>query len=221
MKDIKKSQAIILRQKGYALNHIAKELGISKSSASIWLRDVALTEKQQKSLRLAPYTNEAIENRRRSRLRNELQKRRIIIEQSRDQIPNLNEKDLWLMGVMLYWAKGGKTQRMVRFSNGDPKMIKIMIKFFLIVCDVNPEKLRGYIHIHQTLDHKLAEQYWSKVSGIPIEHFFKTYRKPNKSSLNKKHSLPYGVMDIYIQDVTLFNKISGWASGIFDRSIDM
>ncbi len=116
---------------------------------------------------------------------------------------------------MLYWAEGGKTQRLVRFSNADPEMIKIMMTFFRKICLVPEVKFRGYIHIHPHLKHEEAEKYWSAVSKIPLEQFFKTYRKPNKSSQNKKDSLIYGTFDIYVLDTELFLKITGWAKGIF------
>ena len=218
MKLDEKNKAIKLRNKGYAINRIAKEIGVAKSSISLWVRDIKLTAEQTKKLKSLPFTSSAIESRRNSRLKNEHDKRQNIISMAQAEIPNINQNNLWLIGVMLYWAEGGKTQRMVRFSNGDPEMIKIMIKFFKIICNVPDIKLRGYIHIHENLDYKAAEVYWANISGIPLNQFFKTYRKPNKSSLNKKNTLPYGVMDIYILDTALFYKISGWASGIFEES---
>ncbi len=218
MKLNEKNAAIKLREKGYAINKIAKEIGVAKSSVSVWVRDVKLNDLQINSLQLAPFTNNAVELRRTKRLSNELIKRNNVIDTAKNEIPKLDQTNLWLIGVMLYWAEGGKTQRIVRFSNGDPEMIKIMIKFFKIICNVPDEKLRGYIHIHEGLDFKAAEIYWSNVSGIQLNQFYKTYRKPNKSSKNMKNSLPFGVMDIYILDVKLFNKISGWASGIFESS---
>lgn len=89
------------------------------------------------------------------------------------------------------------------------------MRFFSIVCKVPDAKFRGYIHIHPHLNYRQAERYWSDVSGIPLEQFFKTYRKPNKSSQSKKNSLPFGVMDIYVLDSKLFLQICGWAKGIF------
>ncbi|MEI7689404.1 MAG: helix-turn-helix domain-containing protein [Candidatus Saccharibacteria bacterium] len=221
MKLDERNKAIELRQRGHSINKIAQEIGVAKSSVSIWVRDVHLTDSQIKNLNSLPFTNTAIENRRKSRIKNELSKRLDVISKAKLEIPKINLENLWLIGIMLYWAEGGKTQRMVRFSNGDPEMIKIMIKFFKIICKVPNKKLRGHIHIHEGLDSKAAEKYWSKISGIPIAQFFKTYQKPNKGSLNKKHSLPYGVMDIYVLNAELFNKISGWAAGIFDKSKDI
>jgi len=218
MKVDEKNKAIILRRSGYSINAIANEINVAKSSVSLWVRDIKLSVKQLEKLEKLPYTNNAVEKRRISRLKNEFEKRQKVLLLAQLEIPSIKYKDLWFMGVMLYWAEGGKTQRMVRFSNGDPEMIMIMIKFFKIICKVPDVKLRGYIHIHESLDYKAAEKYWSNVSNIPQCQFFKTYRKPNVSSLNKKNSLPYGVMDIYILDVALFNKISGWATGIFEKT---
>lgn len=218
MKHTEKLQAIELRKTGYSISEIAEKIGVAKSSISIWVREVELTATQQMKLQQKPFTNQAIERRRIARLKNELAKRNIVITNSSSEVPEINRKDLWLMGVMLYWAEGGKTQRMVRFSNGDPEMIKMMMKFFRIVCRVPEQKFRGYIHIHPHLSAKAAEEYWSEISNIPVAQFFKTYNKRNKSSLGKKDSLPHGVMDIYVMDSSLFLKIAGWAKGIFENS---
>lgn len=215
MKNIEKQSAIQLRLLGYSIKDIAEKLDVSKSSVSLWVRNVQLSDHQLAKLRIRPHTTAAIEKRRISRLNNESVKRNKIIHQAKKQITKISDKELHLIGVMLYWAEGGKTNRTVRFSNGDPEMIKIMMWFFRKICMVPESKFRGYIHIHYHLDYKNAEAYWSYITGIPLNQFFKTYRKPNISSLNKKNSLPNGVMDIYVLDVNLFLQISGWAQAIF------
>jgi len=215
LKKTEQQEAIKLRLAGHSLNEISQILGVAKSSASIWVRNVELTESQVKHLREKGFYREAIEKRRTVRLANERIKRNAVIETARKSVKKISKKQLWLMGVMLYWAEGGKTRRMVRFSNGDPEMIKIMMAFFRRICDVPEEKFRGYLHIHPHLDYKLAEEYWSSVSGIPTQQFFKTYRKPNKSTQNKKDSLPYGTFDVYVMSTELFYKITGWSQGIF------
>ncbi|NCO15578.1 hypothetical protein GW816_01870 [Candidatus Wolfebacteria bacterium] len=117
---------------------------------------------------------------------------------------------------MLYWAEGGKSIRgIVRFSNSDPEMIKIIMAFFRKICRVPEEKFRGYIHIHPHLDYKKAEKYRSSIANIPLSKFYKTYRKMNRFSKNKKDNLPFGTFDVYILSTELFLKISGWARGIF------
>ncbi len=217
MKHIEKSQAIKLREKGHSLNYIASKIGVSKSSVSLWVKDVKLNSIQLNNLKNNAFTTSAIEKRREARLLSEEKKRIEIINSAKNDINKITHYQLLLIGTMLYWAEGGKTQRMVRFSNGDPRMIQIMMRFFREICKVPENKFRGYIHIHQHLDTKKAEKYWSKQTNIPLNQFYKTYNKPNKSSTNKKNTLPYGVLDVYVLDVKLFLKITGWASAIFEK----
>ena len=199
-----------------SIKEIAKKIGVAKSSVSIWVRNIELNLDQIEALSKKVSSIKVVEKRRQTRLKNEKGKRQIILDKAEKQIGKISQKELWLMGIMLYWAEGGKTQRgLVRFSNGDPEMIKIMMAFFRRVCNVSEEKFRGYIHIHPHLDHKKAEKYWSSIADIPLKKFFKTYRKTNISSKNKKDTLPFGVFDIYICDTELFLKISGWAKGVF------
>ena len=220
MKQHEKSEAIALRKKGFSIKDIARQLNVSKGSVSIWVRETHLTIEQANTLAMKPFTAEAVEKRRATRLANEAAKRTAVILGAKNEIQEISDRELWLMGVMLYWAEGGKTQRLVRFSNGDPRMIEIMMRFFRIICAVPETKFRGYIHIHPHLDYRKAESYWSEISGIPLEQFFKTYRKPNASSQNKKDSLPNGVMDIYVLNTELFFKIVGWSQAIFEVTIE-
>lgn len=216
MKEKERNLAIVLRKEGLSMSEIAQKLGVSKGSVSLWVGKIQLTSTQKQMLSLRGHTKEAIENRRVSRLENEKAKRQIIIDAARKEIKSLDERQLWLIGVMLYWAEGGKTKRgLVRFSNSDPEMIKIMMTFFRRICKVPESKFRGYIHIHPHLDYKKAELYWSAVTSIPRKQFFKTYRKMNIASRHKRDNLPLGTFDIYVCSTELFLKIFGWAQGIF------
>ena len=211
-KEYERLQSIRLRKQGRSLNYIAKELGVSKGSVSAWVRDVNISNSHKELLNSRPMSRGAVQKRRLSRLKSEKKKRDKIIQDAEKQVGSLSNHDLWLLGVSLYWAEGGKTQRMVRFSNGDPYTIQLMMKFFIEVCGVEKKNLKGYIHIHEHLDVEGAELYWQGVTGLPKGQFYKTYRK--KRTKSKRKTLPYGVMDLYVLDVELFLKIQGWISGI-------
>lgn len=218
MKLDQRLKAVDLRKEGYSIKHIANELSVAVSSVSVWVRHILLTPEQLVHLENNSYTTEAIEKRRQARISGEMAKRNRVVLQATKDIQSISQRELWLMGVMLYWAEGGKTQRMVRFSNGDPNMHILMMKFFRKICKVPEQKIRGYIHIHDHLDFKSAEQYWSDVIKVPRSQFFKTYRKLGGELNNKKNTLPNGVLDVYVLDTNLFLKISGWAAGIFRNS---
>lgn len=216
MKEVEKNLAISLRKAGASMGEIARKINVSKGSISLWVRNVELTPAQRKQLSLNGRTKDSIEKRRATRLKNETTRRQIIIDVARKEIRQLTEVELRLVGIMLYWAEGGKTQRsLVRFSNSDPEMIKIMMAFFRRICKIPERKFRGHIHIHPHLDYRKSEKYWSNISGVPLNQFYKTYRKMNVASTHKRDNLPMGTFDIYVCSTELFLKISGWAQGIF------
>ncbi|MCH7730876.1 hypothetical protein IID21_05205 [Patescibacteria group bacterium] len=175
-----------------------------------------MSRKQELKLSKKGISFKVIEQRRQTRLKNEELKRRIIVDNARSEIDNLTQKEIKLIGPILYWAEGGKKDRsLVRFANSDPEMIKFMMNYFRKVCKVPEHKFRGYIHIHPHLDHKKAENYWSKITRIPLKRFYKTYRKTNIASKHSRDNLPLGTLEIYICSTELFLKISGWVQGIF------
>ena len=216
MKLSERKKAIFLRGKGCSIKEIARALNVSKSSVSLWVKEIGLTQSQKLDLSMRGQRREIIEKRRVTRIKNELIKRRSIIESAKRDISNITEKELLRTGSLLYWAEGGKTKGIVRFSNGDPRLIEIMMVFFRKICLVPELKFRGYIHIHPHLDSRTAERYWSNISGIPLSQFYKTYNKPNKSSQNKRDSLPHGTFDIYICDSNLLLRITGWIEKIYE-----
>ena len=220
MKFEEKNLAINLRKQGWSMNEIRNKIGVSKSSISLWVRNIQLTADQKKGLSQKGLTKESIEKRRATRISNENARRQIIVDAAKKEIEDLSEQELKFIGIALYWAEGGKTNRgSVQLSNGDPRIIRLMIKFFKKICKVPDEKFRAHIHIHPHLDIKKAENYWSSVSGIPLNQFYKTYSKPNKASQNKKGSLPFGTFDIYVHNTELFLKIKGWIEGIYQHAV--
>jgi hypothetical protein len=137
------------------------------------------------------------------------------MKQAGQDIHALSPRDLWLVGIALYWGEGGKTNRgMARISNSDPAVIQIMMRFFREICQVPEAKFRGHIHTFSHRNVKTAEAYWSEISGIPTKQFYKSYIKQSVASKNKRDTLPYGTFQIYVCDTKLFYKIIGWIERI-------
>ena len=212
-------RARVLRESGYSIKSIAHQLNAAQSSVSLWVRSVVLTEEQLLALKSNTHNPETIEKRRTSRLKSELAKRTVIIEAARNEIDNISNRELWLIGTALYWAEGAKTQSTVQFSNGDSRMIQLMMRYFREVCMVDERKLRAGIHIHEHLDTKAAELHWQSITSIAKDKFYPTYNKPNKSSKNKRNSLPLGVCDVYVLDARLLRMITGWTIGIYESAM--
>jgi transposase-like protein len=210
MKTVEKKKAILLRKQGVSIQDIAKKLCVAKSSVSVWVREIQLTEKQLNTLSTNGFSKDIIEKRRLKRLSNEQDKRDSIMLLAGKAITKISKHELRLVGLCLYWGEGGKTNHGVaRISNSDPAVIKVMMRFFREICLVDEKKFRGHIHTYSHLNAKVAEKYWSEVSGIPQTQLYKTYIKKSISSLGKKDKLPFGTFDIYVCNTKLFLEILG------------
>ena len=211
MKKEEKDRARLLRKEGKSVNEIVKELGVSKASVSVWVRDISLSTEQRTGLTERGRSIDAIEKRRVNRLANTHIKHRSIIDIAKCDIQNISSRELLLIGAALYWGEGGKSKRgLARLSNSDPLVIKIMMRFFREICKVPEERFRAHIHTFSHLNAESAEQYWSEISGIPRNQFYKTYSKISSASKNKKDNLPYGTVQIYVSDTKIFLTILGW-----------
>jgi transcriptional regulator with XRE-family HTH domain len=113
--------------RGMSVREIAVAVGVSRSTASLWLRDIELTPHQRAALeaRNPLYNGEArgaATNAARARVRREgyqAERRRRI----RAGDP------LYLAGCMLYWGEGEKGRGCVRFANSDPAMVAFFARF--------------------------------------------------------------------------------------------
>lgn len=221
MKKIERDRARALRRQGQSMAQIVRRLGVAKSSVSLWTRDVELTATQRSKLSERGRSVESVERRRHARLINERAKRRIFFEAGVMEVEAVSAENLFYLGAALYWGEGSKTKRgTVDFTNSDPRNIQIMMRYFKEICAVPDEKFRGHVILHPHLDSQRAEQYWSKISGIPRKNFHKTSMQHNIASKNKKDSLPLGTFAIGIYDTKLYLRIMGWLEGIYIRLVE-
>jgi hypothetical protein len=210
MKVEERKKAIKLRQLGVPMGQIASELGVAKSTVSYWVRDVPLSRQQQKTLKNNSHTRHVIERRRASRLRNTERRRMVVKERALENITTLLRDPLWCIGVALYWGEGGKTQQTVRIANSDPAVIKTMMRFFREVCHIPETKFRAHVHTFSNANVMQAETYWSQVADIDKKRFYKTYVKKSAASKNKRNTLPYGTVQIYVHDSEFFFTLLAW-----------
>lgn len=215
-----KNKALKLRQKGKSIKDIAKRLKISKSTVSLWCRDVELTpeqiqrlhEKMVKSGYKGRMKGARIQYERRLKKINEWKKRGI------ERIGRLSNRDLLIVGIALYWGEGAKKTRGVSFSNSDPEMIKFMIKFFRKVWKIDKSRFTAYIGINKIHKNRIeeVENYWSRITNIPREQFTKTSLIKAKNKKNYKNfPVHYGTLTIRIRkSAELYYQIIGLTEGL-------
>lgn len=211
-----KNKAIKLRIQGKTYKEIREIIpNLSKSTLSGWLKNFKLNSKQEKKLKqnIEKITYNA-------RVKSAWTKRKIkqekikrIHKEAKEELSVLFKNPLFLVGVSLYWAEGSKTQEAVQFSNSDPRLIKIMIKWFKEICKVPENKLKVHIYIHEIYKKENCEKFWSQVTKVPVSNFGKTTYKPTIHKIKKNPDYK-GVCRIDINNVDLFRKITGWQSGV-------
>lgn len=220
MKVAEKKKARILRKKGCSINQIVKEVGCAKSSISLWVQDIVLTKEQRKGLSERGRSVKSIEKRRMSRIANEYKKRRKVIEEAKKDFQHISLKELKLIGIMLYLGEGGKTGNWsMCLANSDPVIIQIMMRFFKEICKVPDSKFRASIHTFAHADVEKTEKYWSQLTKIPRKQFYKTYTKPSIASLQKRKTLPFGTLEVYVHDTRLFLTMMGWIEKIKELTV--
>lgn len=213
-----KLKAKDLRKKGFSIKEIRKKLNVSLSSVSVWVRDVRLNKKQLKKL----YLNRKTGNLKGSIIaaQNKIKEReeitKMLNEQGRKDIGRLSKRERFIAGIAIYAGEGGKTDRDISFVNSDPKMIKFMINWFKDFCDISNDKLRGSLYIHDDLNENKAKSFWSKLSGIPLSQFTKSYIAKNNENRLRKKKHNYGIFRIKISNAFLHRKIMGWVDGLLN-----
>lgn len=217
MRAKQREEARWLRKQGLSVREIAVRIKCAKSSVSGWIRDIPLTGEQIERLKANQDKGRAkAANHPNSPKQVWARIRNSITEAAIKEIPKkYSPRLLKILGSALYWAEGNKAiVNMVGFSNSDPGMITLMMKFFRETCKVTETKFRGAVHIHPHLDKEKAEKFWSKISGITLNQFHKTQFGVSKASKHKKDTLPLGTFSIVICDTRLQSRIKGWVKGI-------
>lgn len=215
-----KEKAVSLRKKGLSYSEILKEVSVAKSTLSLWLKDVGLNKGQkqritQKRLDAAIRGGIAKRNQR-------LTNTREIIEKASQEIGKISKRELWLIGVILYWAEGAKQKphlisQRVAFTNSDPMVIRIFLKWLYEIVGVTVNDVTVAIYIHETGDEIKAKKYWSEITNIPVYKFQKTVFKKHNIRTNRKYNNDsyYGLIKLTVSKSTNFNRrITGWINGI-------
>ena len=216
-----KLEAIILRKKGLSYNDIKKKINVAKSTLSLWLKDVELTDEQRKKL----YTNSILILSRGSQSQKERRRREVnsIIERAEKEIElPLSSESFRLFGTALYWAEGRKS-RDFEITNSDPNLIVFIVKWFDNVFGVLPDRLTATLNIYPQQNENNIKKFWSDLTEIPLKNFGKSYIKPLSKNY-KKNNLYYGTIKIRVQKGTdMRHRVYGWIKAVlkeFNKKID-
>jgi transcriptional regulator with XRE-family HTH domain len=212
-------RARALRAQGWSIKEIQEDLRVSRSSVSLWVRDVPLTGDQRAALaariRLGP-----LRAGERSAARAREQRRAFQLHGRRRA---RSASALYAAGCMLYWAEGGKRRNSVLLTNADPHVLAFFARFLREEFSVADEAMSVYCNLFA--DHlarqREIEEFWLRTLGLPRSALRKSmvnvYSKYSQKKRDNK--LPYGTCRLVVHSTQIVQTIYGSIQeyGGFDR----
>ncbi|WP_369368973.1 hypothetical protein AB5L52_26245 [Streptomyces sp. CG4] len=216
-KDDLRAKARELRLQGWTYDQIEAELGCSRSSVSLWVRDLPRPEPRYTPEEQRALMREGL-TRRRATEREKLEMTKVAALRETGE---LTDRELFMVGVALYWAEGSKSKPYDRreraiFVNSDPGVIKTYLAW-LDLLEVDRERLNFRLLIHESADVDAAHRFWAAVADVDTSVFAKpTLKKHNPKTVRKNTGDDYhGCLVIGVaRSAHLYNRIEGWWAGI-------
>jgi hypothetical protein len=217
-KDELRAKARDLREQGLDYEQIVAELGVSKSSVSLWVRDLP-----------RPPGLSYEESRKRSAdgVRRYWEAERPIREAEReaaraaaaDQIGQLSDREIIIAGAIAYWCEGAKNKPYrrsdrVSFMNSDPRLIKFFLRF-LAAAGVSQSQLIFRVFIHESADVGEAQRFWLDVTRSRPDQFRRpALKRHNPTTTRRNRGGDYrGCLRVEVRCSTgLYRQIEGWAT---------
>jgi len=212
MKSIsEKTRALFLRKKGKSYQEIAGILKISKSTVSVWLKDLNWSQ----SIKQRLIKKSKIDSRERMIRLSIVQKEKLAEyyikaeKEAKKEFVKLKNDKLFITAISLYWGEGDKIFKngIVRISNIDEKVLKVFNDFLQQICLVDIKKIRAGILLYPDLDPKKCLRFWSKEIKITEDRFFKSTVIQGR---HRTKRLGNGVCIVSVHDKYLKKKILTW-----------
>ena len=205
-KEREQQEARRLRGLGYTIPEIAEQLSVSRGSVSAWVRGVALTEEQLAKIDADKRAKLAAQNRDGQANREKFLKLREQYQEAGRQRAREGSR-LHLIGCMLYWAEGAKIRSTVNFVNSDPQMMLVWMQFLRQELQVEDDRVRIHIHVHDEANIPAAEAYWTDLLDLPMSCVKKTMVKDGSDT--RHNTLAYGVCSVRVYSTELAMHVFG------------
>ncbi|MEX1028069.1 MAG: hypothetical protein WD049_08715 [Candidatus Paceibacterota bacterium] len=220
MRSKDKAKAIELRREGWSYTQIMSSLGLtSKGTLSHWFKDLELSSESKRKLS----KNLQDAHRRGLFKANQRKKEKVVRENGEAyrkgkalaKRAKVGEKNrLLLIATALYWGEGTKFYNhrtaSLSFSNADPKMIRVYLRFLREVLGVLEDRIKVGVYVHQNVDVEKAKKYWQSITKISPDSFFvvRAFSRASKQ-VRDKNKLCHGTLAIRVNDRKLFHQMRG------------
>ena len=212
VKTKEREQARRLRgEQGLAIKEIARLVGVSVSSVSLWVRDVPLTAEQEAALNARnPVRNgQRLGTENNSRRCREL---RVAAQEDGRGRARAGDPD-YIAGCMLYWAEGSKRRNGVTFTNADPDVVDVFLRFLRTSYGVTDDRVSLSVNcfLQNGLTVDAIQDWW--LDRLQLSAYcLRTPAINRVSSASKRlkgHILPYGTARLTVHSTFIVQSIYG------------
>lgn len=167
---------------GYTYQQIMAEVPVSKGLLSGWLQKVRLSADQEKILleNIDKRSKVGVAKAAASNMARRKKREADAIIEANKLFETHKHDPLFILGVALYWAEGGKRTSEFQFMNSDASMVKFMVHWVQKYLGISKKDISIRLHTHADFVLEKYEDFWSYATGIPLEQFTKTIYKPNE-----------------------------------------
>jgi len=219
-KDEVRATARELRAQGHDYEEIADHLGVSKSSVSLWVRDLPVPPRlsyEEIRRRAAEGAHRYWAVERKIREARRASERAIAAA----EIGELTDREIRVAGALTYWCEGMKNKPHRRndrvvFINSDPALITFFLRF-LDVAGVPRDDLIFRVYIHENADAEAAQQFWLELVGAQPSQFRRpALKRHNPKTVRTNVGEDYhGCLRVDVRrSAGLYRRIEGWVSAV-------
>ena len=219
-KDDLRARARELRLHGLDYEEIVAQLGVSKSSVSLWVRDLPRPQRivpEECAMRISERMRRYWAAERPVRAA----RRAAASAAAAATIGDLTDREILIAGAVAYWCEGAKNKPYrrvdrVTLANSDPELISFFL-LFLDTVGIPRWDLAFQLQIHETADVASAERFWLVLTGARPGQFCKTFLKPDNPVTTRKNTSDtyHGCLRVDVRrSCELYRKIEGWVSAV-------
>jgi hypothetical protein len=199
------------RSQGLSVRELAAVAGVSKSSVSLWVRDIELTEGQVAALheRNPAYNGQRLGAKARVALGRE--RRAGHQEEGRGRVRAGD--DGFIRACLLYWAEGAKSRHSLSFSNADAEMVRLWMSLLRSTFDAPESRIRltCYLYTDHLERQRDVEEFWLGLTRLDRANLCRSIvNNYSRSSLRKRtNMLPFGTVKVAVHDTRLIQMVLG------------